>query len=578
MKQRAILIFLSIVTLVGFYFLNVYTNIAIDDFVYKHIVTNVANDEGIRVKTVYDIIQSQYNHYFITNGRLLVNGLAQLFLMSDNKLYFNFFNTLVFGVFLFLLLKQFYVTTNKIRLHHYLILIISVWFLVPGANHTLLWLTGSINYLWATVLVLFFLDLYKKIHAEKRFHKKVYLPFIFVFAFLSGFTHEVLSLGISAALFFNFIKNYKHYSIYSIVLLAGFFIGTFLLIIAPGNMIRLEGNVENVSVLAMIVKKIGRLVISLPNLLAFVLMMFVLIWIKIKDKIGFQLIYEKNALLLHSVFISILFIVLSGAIDPRVFFGIAVFSLMVLFSITGYYSEIFSSVKMKVAYGVLIAAMLFEYSHVVQDVRYNKMIFDADEITWRSNKDNVFPLHEKKLNRFVCTGLGGSDRYFWSNKVMSWYYHKDYMIFIPTSLYENAYQTNSFISQSTLSKNDSLAHAKDSLKIYYTNKTPYLIHKTTQKNTSSITSGSHVLYEFKNKIENASSTGLIAKIKNKIIPNKENATQSEVKPCFVLPTKFGTYLVSEFSTNLPINQLNKATFFADGTNTNQLFSYNLNEF
>jgi hypothetical protein len=561
-----------------FYLLNVFTNIAIDDFVYKHIITNVAEEEGVRVLNFKDVLESQYNHYFITNGRVLLNGLAQLFLIPDSKIYFNIANSVFFGVFQLLLLEQFGKGFLKYTAHHFLILILSLWFLIPGPNHTFLWLNGSINYLWGIVLVLLFLRLFKKVHFENKFHKIIYIPILFLFAFISGFTHEVFTVGLSGALFINFVINYKKYSVYSTTLILGIFLGTFFMVIAPGNLVRLSGsNMDNLSGFIMVMKKIGRLIASLPNLLAFSLLICSLVVLYFKDKAKLKLIYLNNSILIHSILISLLFIVLSGALDARVYFGIAVFSIMIIFSIIKECSISFTSFRMKVLIGIMTAVMLVEFYCVLNDLKYNKTIFDADEITWRNSNENVFPKYEKRSNRFVCEGLGGSDRFFWSNKAMSWYYNKDYMIFIPTSLHDLIYGS----SELRYSKKFIYSHVGknngDSLNIYHSAKIPYLIFQTTANNVYNLKAGAHVTYHCDEMINVINKESFIVKLKNKLYSTNEIYIQSEKSDCFVLPTaNNGFYLFAAKPKYIPINKINMLTIVVDPKEKKAHFLYNFN--
>ena len=85
MKKQFLLSLVFILSLLSFYLLNHYTDLAIDDFPFKNINTDNPDKVGQRVSSLLDLFESQYMHYFLSNGRVLANGLAQVFLMTENK-------------------------------------------------------------------------------------------------------------------------------------------------------------------------------------------------------------------------------------------------------------------------------------------------------------------------------------------------------------------------------------------------------------------------------------------------------------------------------------------------------------
>ena len=451
MKTQKILGILFIASLCLFYMLNHYTNIAIDDYAYKHIVTNDVSEKGQRVQTIFNLIISQYNHYFLINGRLLMNGLAQVFLMSDNKTWFNIANVLMFGLLQLLVFFIVGIKRKDITIRLYIYTLLLLWFLIPAPNHTLLWLTGSFNYLWAIVFGLVFLYLHNQLISSKKNFYFFWYPIFFFIGFLTAATHEVISLGIAGALFFRYVFNIKKFKGVLIPLVIGFFIGVIFIALAPGNIVRLQGgNSESQAIYLIIIKRIAGFVMNFKSLAAFWLMIVAFMVLYFKDRNGLKDIYKKNELLIHSIFISLIFIVLVGAFLPRVFFGISIFSVIILISIVHKYKYLFFSLKLTILYTILFVFMIVEYSNVAIELRENKIAFDKDEELWLTSNDNVFELSSKITNRFSSFGLGKSDRYFWSNKHMSWYYGKEFIMFVPFDLYQNVYATNKLIANQNL--------------------------------------------------------------------------------------------------------------------------------
>lgn len=440
MKKQFVLLSLFLASLVCFYLLNHFTDLAIDDFAYKSLITNDPERIGQRVNNFSDLVHSQYNHYLGTNGRIFVSGLTQLFLIPEEKVWFNIANVLMFAFLQLIILQMAGVALKDLSVAGYILFLTGLWFLLPGPNHSLLWISGSFNYLWAVVIVLSFLYIIQKPgSAEKRSPFYLY-PLFFIGGFLSGATHEVISLGVSGALFFYYLFNFKSFRGRIVPLVIGFFLGTLFIAIAPANLSRFNsGGPGEATGALMILQKLWAFLLSVPSMILPLSLMLVLGWLYKRDRILFREIRQRHGILLLSTMFSLVFILFVGSLQPRVFFGVSVFSLIILVSVIYKYSSKYSRRGSLLFAGILGTAMLIEFIFVTITLKQNKLEFDQDELSWRTSPDNVFEMREKKLNRFVSTGLGGSDRYFWSNIVMSWYYGKEYMIFLPKDLYQNLF-------------------------------------------------------------------------------------------------------------------------------------------
>ena len=96
--NKTLLYLFFLLAAIGVYFLTHNTTLCYDDFGYKLILS----PEGFsnqRVAGFSDLIYSQYNHYFIHNGRVFIHFIVQLFLIPDNKIWFDISNAIVFFIF-----------------------------------------------------------------------------------------------------------------------------------------------------------------------------------------------------------------------------------------------------------------------------------------------------------------------------------------------------------------------------------------------------------------------------------------------------------------------------------------------
>ncbi|MCE2137575.1 transporter, partial [Streptococcus thermophilus] len=154
-----LLVCLVVVTLI--YLLNHFTLYTSDDFVYRFIYKEPfpsANEQPVR--SLFDLITSQMNHWKVWNGRFTGHSIVQIF-MQYNKEVFNVFNSSVFlslGILIDSL--SFEIVSNKHRKHQVLylaIIFLILWWFLPEIGKTVLWISGSGNYLWTAVLDLLWL-------------------------------------------------------------------------------------------------------------------------------------------------------------------------------------------------------------------------------------------------------------------------------------------------------------------------------------------------------------------------------------------------------------------------------------
>lgn len=159
-----LLVCLVVVTLI--YLLNHFTLYTSDDFVYRFIYKEPfpsANEQPVR--SLFDLITSQINHWKVWNGRFTGHSIVQIF-MQYNKEVFNVFNSFVFlslGILIDSL--SFEIVSNKHRKHQVLylaIIFLILWWFLPEIGKTVLWISGSGNYLWTAVLDLLWLKVVLK--------------------------------------------------------------------------------------------------------------------------------------------------------------------------------------------------------------------------------------------------------------------------------------------------------------------------------------------------------------------------------------------------------------------------------
>jgi hypothetical protein len=555
MKKQFVLMTLFLGSLVCFYLLNHFTDLAIDDFAYKSLITNDPERIGQRVNNLSDLVHSQYNHYLGTNGRIFVSGLTQLFLIPEEKVWFNIANVLMFAFMQLLILTIAGITLKELSVAGYLLFLAGLWFLLPGPNHSLLWISGSFNYLWAAVIVLSFLYILRKYDSvEKRSPFYLY-PLFFIGGFLSGATHEVISLGVSGALFFYYVFHMKRFRGAIIPLVIGFFLGTLFIAIAPANLSRFHsGGPGEATGALMILQKFWAFILSVPSMILPLSLIFALALLFKRDRIFFREIIQRHSILLLSTMFSLVFILFVGSFQPRVFFGVSVFSVIILISVIHKYSTKFQPRSSLIVSGIVGVAMLIEFVFVTITLKQNKVEFDRDELSWRSSTDNVFEMREKKLNRFVSTGLGGSDRYFWSNIVMSWYYGKEYMIFLPKHLYQNLFLAPNMIHLNNRLDTKITMHDSIQSDLYLSPDSNFLAVPVSEKNNEEVKPDGFVEFDAINPIV-SNELDIRQKVVKYVYGRMPAPVAKEKVAYHMLSTKQGTFLYFETPPTIPLDKL-----------------------
>ena len=223
---------------VAFYLLDRFSFFAVDDYMYAYKYSSFDRIDNLR-----DIIMSQCEHYMNHNGRFVVHCVVQIFCGILGISAFQYINTLFFIGFCGITTRLVFNTWN-VSIVKYSLVAFVVFFLGPRIEYNIL---GSvaycINYLWVSVLIGLFLILFHKTATNSEakslsyFHKSL----IFVYSVLVGSLQESFSVPLCCSLliYYLYIRKIDN----TIFLSIGFWLGSAILIFAPGNFNRLTEEV-----------------------------------------------------------------------------------------------------------------------------------------------------------------------------------------------------------------------------------------------------------------------------------------------------------------------------------------------
>ncbi|WP_108822797.1 DUF6056 family protein [Dysgonomonas sp. Marseille-P4361] len=229
-----------LVTFIGIYALNHYFPLFNDDWLYSF----VFGRDTDRVSSFADVIESQYNHYFLWGGRSVAHTIAQSFLYIGEA-WADILNSLAYVA----LITLIYTTVNyrhQVNIFLYIGISALIWFLAPDLMVCIAWLTGSANYLWGCMLVISILYPYSMYYLKydntKQQRDSILKCAIFLFwGIIAGWTNENLVAGLLSFLFlFILLLKYEKKAIpkWAIFGFIGVAIGCFIMLSAPGNFIR----------------------------------------------------------------------------------------------------------------------------------------------------------------------------------------------------------------------------------------------------------------------------------------------------------------------------------------------------
>lgn len=307
--------------------MNILTPMNADDFVYLLIYGNF----DVRVTSLSDIIQSQVNHYHMWGGRSIVHGILQMLLLLPPFI-IDILNSIVYMSYVWLI----YIMIKGKKEHSlglFILINLCVWFLQPAFGDTILWITGSVNYLWGTSIILLFLLPYRLYDGKKSKSATMVLKgcIFFIGGIITGWTNENTVAGVIVITFL-FLVYYRSNNwkipAWAISGLLGAIIGYSIMILAPGNQAR-SGEATTYEPLVLAYRFISHTVAFFQycGFLNILYLIFGIIFIYLK-KNAQKATLQLSLLFFIGSIVAIYSMVLSPSFPPRAWFGVITFSIV----------------------------------------------------------------------------------------------------------------------------------------------------------------------------------------------------------------------------------------------------------
>lgn len=209
--------------------------------VWNYLTPQYADDLYYVHNSLLNIFKQGYHDYFYWNGRIVGQTLMRL-LNFSGQFTVAIINSFAFVLLTVLVLKLGF-RTVKSNVFQIIAVTILLFLFIPAFGQTVLWRSGAGNYLWTTLLSLFYIYIYTRTNFFSRQTKLDYLltPLFFVLAILVGWSNENTSGGVLLVILLSTYFKYKnrfHFSTKYWLGIGFTFVGFLALLVSPGNKIR----------------------------------------------------------------------------------------------------------------------------------------------------------------------------------------------------------------------------------------------------------------------------------------------------------------------------------------------------
>ncbi|HJI29835.1 MAG TPA: DUF6056 family protein [Veillonellaceae bacterium] len=225
-----------------------------DDYIYSfmwegHSMYVPLSENARRIDSFSDILASGYSYYMTWGGRVIAQMLAMFFLWIGRP-WFNL--AMAGGIILLLFSIQWIAHEGRITLtlrpFDILITFLCFWSFNINFPGTIVWIDGACNYFFPLLAVILFLLPYiHRYFMEDESRKSGYfIPLMFILGVLAGDSNEntICWIGLSGLLYLVHYRKRKKLESWMAAGMAGLVIGYGLLMLSPGNVLRMKESGE----------------------------------------------------------------------------------------------------------------------------------------------------------------------------------------------------------------------------------------------------------------------------------------------------------------------------------------------
>jgi len=424
--DKKLFIMIGVIAFLILMFLNILTPYVADDYSFRD------------SKSIFDIIHNGYLQYMESNGRVVAHFFARLFLMP-NKMIFNIINSCVFiWLAICIYLHSGAWSKKKYNPCVFIFILLAIWIFVDEFGQTVLWLTGSCNYMWGVTIIVSFLLPYNMYLMKDRNFKSKYLSAVgmLILGILAGCSSEntsggsILAIGIMMIL----CKVWKKVQPWMVTGLIGNIIGFALLIFCPGAYLRSRTYTDTNAFLIKLANRISNCTDFIQEvLLGLVILLIVLIIVQIYQRGRYKEIIMQLTFAVASI-ASLYALILSPAKqNGRVTFGVVI--LLIIACAQAFANVRFERIELRVMKTSFIWLLLLKFCitfitgvidiGITKDKTDDRNQYVEDQIAMGATRvvvPFITPVPETKYNALHGLSDLSSNVDFWTND----YYAKEY--------------------------------------------------------------------------------------------------------------------------------------------------------
>ena len=419
-----------------FYILNVQTPFSHDDYAYCFYYAEdsyTVRPTDAWVTSVPQMFESMWHHYLCVNGRFVSHTLLQCFCAFLGKGVFNICNTIVYLLFLHVIVL---LSEKKHSIIVLLLTFLCSLCLLPFPGQTILWMTGSLNYLWTTTATLWYVYWLRNC----RNYEASILRHIVVFMIcLSiGWMQESVTVPVAFGLFLYFIFNRKSFRGIIITSFMAYALGAALIVLGPGTFARMSSGGEISTQMDSIQFVFSHTYNTLYeyglNILPMLALIVIVLLFVMRYKRSKQVLMHSLYGMLYVAFL--LFLLALGMAEERIYFGVSVLSWLIILR----FVESFP-IMLKQRWIAIVILFVICVFPINASLRATKAYCDFDENQYEEVRQApsrcvLKDRHYQDDSRYVYVTNLSPDRYNFHNRVKAFYYGKEYIQALPDDLYD----------------------------------------------------------------------------------------------------------------------------------------------
>lgn len=207
------------------------------------------SENARRIDSLSDILASGYSYYMTWGGRVIAQMLAMFFLWIGRP-WFNL--AMAVGIILLLFSIQWIAHEGRItfalRPFEILMTFLCFWSFNINFPGTIVWIDGACNYFFPLLAVILFLlpYIHRYFMGDERRKSGYFIPLMFILGVLAGDSNEntICWIGLSGLVYLVYYGKRNKLEFWMVTGMAGLAMGYGLLMLSPGNVLRMKESGE----------------------------------------------------------------------------------------------------------------------------------------------------------------------------------------------------------------------------------------------------------------------------------------------------------------------------------------------